>query len=331
MHTAARPLSVYLAACVGDTQDSPVVRAWHEAAARDVHGVHRVTDDPAHADIILFVDLHLAPDWRLPSLLSHELVRRHPGKAFVYDERDHPWCALPGLYCSMPEAHFDPDWQRACAYYGTMRFTEEERAGTTPDLLFSFVGSRSHPVRRSILRLTHTRAALEDTSGFLFYDRSDPAAYDRQRTRYLSILLRSKFVLCPAGAGTSSIRLFETLAAGRVPVIISDAWVPPPGPSWGACSLRVPEAAVADLPRLLEATEPRYPQMSAAAQQAHAEWFAPTVIFHRLISGCGELLARGAANGRPPRGWRYLGLGVRQAKHHVRGSVGKLLRAAHLR
>ena len=32
-------------------------------------------------------------------------------------------------------------------------------------------------------------------------------------------MFRSKFFLCPRGTGTSSIRLYETLSAGRVPVI----------------------------------------------------------------------------------------------------------------
>ena len=32
----------------------------------------------------------------------------------------------------------------------------------------------------------------------------------------------SKFVLCPRGFGLSSVRFFETLAFGRIPVLISD-------------------------------------------------------------------------------------------------------------
>lgn len=331
MSAETSPLRVYLASCTSPTQESPAVQAWQAAAARDVFGVHQLTLHPGQADLILFVDLHLSPDWRLHSLLDHELVRRFRGKTLVYDERDHPWLALPGLYCSMPRRHFDHRLQRACAYYGAVHFTDEKRLGVEPDYLFSFMGSRSHPIRTPILRLTHPRGMLEDTSGFVFYDRSDPAAYDHQRGRYLSTLLRSKFVLCPLGAGTGSIRLFETLAAGRVPVIISDQWVPPTGPAWSHISLGVRESAVGSIPRLLEAAEERYPQMSAAAQTAHEHWFSQSVIFHRLISECTGLLRQRLSEEQTTHGLRYLGLGIREAKHQLRGSIGRLLRVSGLR
>ena len=331
MNSNAESLRVHLAACASTTQDSPAVHAWQKAADKDVYGIHQLTTDPAQADLILFVDLHLSPDWRLAALVKHELVQEFSGKVLVYNERDHPWCAWPGLYCSMPEKHFDAQRQRACVYYGAVSFTDEERTGTRPDLLFSFMGSRSHPMRNNVLRLEHPRAVVKDTSGFVFYDRSQPEAYDRQKARYLSTLLRSKFVLCPRGAGTGSIRLFETLAAGRVPVIISDQWMPPAGPDWNKLSLRVSESEVGTLPHLLEATEENYPQMAAAAQAAHQEWFSQRVIFHRLISECAELL-RGKQVARPNRrGLHYVGLGMREAKHQVRGSIGRFLRASGLR
>ena len=323
-------LTVYLAACTCAAEDSPVVSAWQTAAERDIFQVHQITTDPSEVDLILFVDPHLAPDWRLPSLLNHELVRGFGDKVLVYDERDHPWCALPGLYCSMPERYFDTRLQRACAYYGATQFAPEERTGTEPDLLFSFMGSRSHAVRNSVLRLSHPRAVVEDTSGFVFYDRSNPEAYDRQKARYLSTLLRSKFVLCPRGAGTGSIRLFETLAAGRVPVIISDRWVAPKGPDWSRFSVWAYEASVAELPRLLEAAEASYPEMAAAALAAHTQWFSQSVIFHRLVNECAGLL--GQARVKQPRRQklRRLGLGMREAKHRARSSVGRVLRATGL-
>ena len=331
MNPDVASLRVYLAACASSAQDSPVVRAWQAAAAADIFKVHRLTEDLAAADLILFVDPHLSPDWRLRALVGHELAREFPEKTLVYDERDHPWCALPGLYCSMPAGYFDGRAQRACAYYGTVGFSPEERTSMEPDLLFSFMGSRSHPIRSAVLRLSHPRAVVEDTSGFVFYDRSEPAAYDRQKARYLATLLRSKFVLCPRGAGTGSIRLFETLAAGRVPVIISNQWVAPEGPEWNRFSVRVPESLVVDIPRRLEAAEANYDEMAAAALAAHAQWFSQGVMFHRLINECAGLLPR-EISVRPRRQkLRCMGLGWREAKHQVRGSVGRALRATGLR
>lgn len=333
MNAGPPVVEVCLATCAGEKESSPVVRAWRESAARDTHGIYRLTDDPARADFILFVDLHMSADWRLRSLQNHELVRRFREKVLAYNERDHPWCVLPGLYCSMPAPHFDGRLQRACAYYGAVDFSADPRAtaASEPDLLFSFLGSRSHPIRGRVLQLTHPRAVVEDTSGFIFYDRSDPVAYDQKKERFASTLRRSKFVLCPRGAGTASIRLFETLVAGRVPVIVSDAWVAPSGPDWDAFSLRVPEADIPSIPARLEAAESRFPAMAAAARAAHAEWFARPVIFHRLMEQCHELLTAGATAFRPRRDLRYLELALRQAKHRVRGAVGRLRRLAGAR
>jgi len=39
---------------------------------------------------------------------------------------------------------------------------------------------------------------------------------------YCGLMQMSKFVLCPRGFGLSSVRFFETLAFGRIPVLISD-------------------------------------------------------------------------------------------------------------
>jgi len=59
---------------------------------------------------------------------------------------------------------------------------------------------------------------------------------------YYQSIIDSKFVLCPRGGSPSSVRIFETLAAGRIPVIISDDLILPlPDIGWDKFSIRVPE------------------------------------------------------------------------------------------
>ena len=48
----------------------------------------------------------------------------------------------------------------------------------------------------------------------------DPVARLQLRDEYLRHLFSSDYILCVRGAGNFSIRLFETLVAGRVPVIV---------------------------------------------------------------------------------------------------------------
>ncbi len=325
--------NVYLAACAGPRGRSHPVKAWTEIAQTDVSGLYNITDDPKQADLILFVDLHLNRDWRLTSLRSHELVREFRDKVLVYDERDHPWIAIPGLFCSMPARDFDLERQIACGYYGLTRMNGQPDAEecSSPDLLFSFMGSCSHPCRREVLRLSHPRAHVEDTSGFVFYDCPDPKVYERQRNRYLLSMRRSKFILCPRGNGTGSFRLYETLASGRVPVIISDDWVPPAEVDWSALSLRVPESEIASIPSILEQAERCFPKMSAAAHATYRDRFAPEIIFHRFMQSCRELLSRRAPALGSRRGLRYWRLGAGFAEYRVRVAGGKILRACGLR
>jgi hypothetical protein len=123
---------------------------------------------------------------------------------------------------------------------------------------------------------------------------------------YTRIMIESRFVLCPKGLGSSTWRLFETLKAGRVPVIISDAWIPPLGPEWERFAVFVRESRIAEIPRLLEALEPRAVEMGLAARTAWEDWFSGSVVFHRSVEWCLQLL-----QSRPfPEKWcaRYIQL-----------------------
>jgi hypothetical protein len=314
------------------TPPASAVPEFHAHAARDRFKQHRLTEDPQAADVILFVDARADQnDWRMRAIRNHELVRRFPEKTFVYCEMDQPWCGLPGLYTSMPHPHFIRQRQRACGYHilrlgeAMAQRTQGDDSGE-PGLLFSFMGRSLPGAREAVLRLRHPRALIEDTSQFNFFGGGQEAALTSQEQRYQDVILDSKFVLCPAGAGPSSIRLFETLGAGRAPVIISDDWVEVDGPDWQACSVRVTENQIDDLPAILEAAEARWPSMAAAARRAWAEWFAPNVVFHRLVEACEDI--------RRNRRWpervlrlapsrRYARLWLREAKSRLRRRAGR--------
>ncbi|KAF0093192.1 MAG: exostosin [Puniceicoccaceae bacterium 5H] len=138
------------------------------------------------------------------------------------------------------------------------------------DLWFSFAGGSTSWVRKRLLRQRWSRADVQvvDTSTFHQWDPQQLGRVERRRW-YLEQLERSRFVLCPRGAAPSSIRLFETLRAGRVPVILSNAWAPPPFIRWQACAVRVPERLVGRLPEVLAEYADRADAMGRAAR---AEW-----------------------------------------------------------
>jgi len=49
----------------------------------------------------------------------------------------------------------------------------------------------------------------------------------KQEDEYKQILQRSLFSLCPRGSSCSSVRFWESLHAGSIPILISDNWLLP--------------------------------------------------------------------------------------------------------
>ena len=294
-------MKVYLATVADETWSRELRAEMTAVAIRDRFGEHELAASAASADIVLFVDAqqHL-PDWRMRGLRTHPLVREREHDAFVYDQRDLPRGLLPGVFVALPASRFDRRRQRACGYY---RLTTDTRGvrDEAPDLLFSFQGREFQGARQAVLALDHPRALIEDTSRHDFFAGDDPVLEGAQQ-RYRDVIGRSKFVLCPRGAGTSSFRLFETLAAGRVPVILSDDWVEPDGVDWPSCSVRVREADAAAVPDLLTRLEPGWSEMGAAAAAVYDEWFAPDVWFHHVVESCAEIRESGRTGLAPQ--WR---------------------------
>ncbi len=76
--------------------------------------------------------------------------------------------------------------------------------------------------------------------------------------RYNFLLSNSMFSLCPAGAGPNTLRLWESLAAGAVPVLVGQAPQLPAGGTlapidWDSIVLRVADEQIPELPQLLRA------------------------------------------------------------------------------
>ncbi|SDE59052.1 exostosin domain-containing protein [Ruegeria marina] len=86
-------------------------------------------------------------------------------------------------------------------------------------------------------------------------------------------MAKSIFSLCPSGTGPNSIRLWETLGAGAIPVILADTYAPPGNPDlWqaGAVICKEDAEAIAALPARLEeiAADPaRLEKMRKVGQQ----------------------------------------------------------------
>jgi hypothetical protein len=269
-------------------------RAYDElvrCAGLDRFAVHTLTESPEEADVILFTEtVHFDdPEWR--TLRQHPYLQRFREKCFIYNESDEPWCVLPGLYCSMPRRSFQPRRQKAFNYLYTMNDKVTGRAASERRWLYSFMGAANANARRRILKLVDARAVLEDTSQFNIWLATTEEERERRQRRYVEVMQGSRFVLCPRGAGTSSYRLFEAMKMGLAPVLVSDEWVEPEGPDWGAFMLRAREDEVAKIPELLREHEGEAVDRGVRARMAYEAFFSAEVQFHRAVEACRELLS----------------------------------------
>ncbi len=154
------------------------------------------------------------------------------------------------------------------------------------------------PVRQWILALPSRSDALIESrrewhfEQAVYREQVHGQAADSQRhaelraeaSSYATALQQSLFALCPSGSGPNSIRLWEALGYGSIPVILADTLsLPGDANLWRQAALMVPETpeAVAALPAQLEALRAdhgRLAAMQAAGLQLWQRYGLPDFI-----------------------------------------------------
>ena len=233
------------------------------------HSSRRVelTDDPQAATIILapITNSEYGICWEL--LKNSAFYRAHRSKIIAYSSADRVYPFLPGIYRAISRRWVKKGWGLAGHYISKhiqkLSITETMAHKADRSYLFSFHGSsRTHCVREKIVRLRHPRATMFDSNHrhdpLLWWQKPD---YNALCEQFLKSLLSSTFVLCPRGAASASIRLYESMQAGCVPVIVSDKLVLPEGPDWKRFSIRVPEKKIHLIPTMLEEKEAHFDKM----------------------------------------------------------------------
>ena len=116
---------------------------------------------------------------------------------------------------------------------------------------------------------TQSDTIIQDSSDYRHWDFNPsyiPTKSSPQRD-YADIIAKSSFVLCPKGAGASSIRLFETMQASRVPVIIADNWVPLPDVNFNDFAIVIPERNVYETDKIIRARAGEFEKLASEARR----------------------------------------------------------------
>ena len=291
-----------------------------------------VTEQAAHADLFLFVDSYTDPGYRF--IRHHPLPARQPHKCFLFSQLDDPIYVLPGIYTNLDRRHHKPGWSSSFCFVDTYKsnpfITNARKVRGNRPLLFSFLGRDSHHVRKELLACKFNRHdVLIERAEYNHWARDERA--ERFQQRYAEVSASSKFIICPRGTGVSSIRLFEAMELGCVPVIVSDDWVPPSGPRWEDFSIRLPERNFNQLEAIIVEREAHWETMGKLARQEWVRWFQERSFLKQIVDRMlklqvsnSRLRERCKASARRRLRWRR----VQQTKIRFEMSLLRLMRKA---
>jgi len=258
----------------------------------------RLVHTPEQAEMILFLEHHPARDPLFLRVLFHPWQLKWPDKCWLYNDCDFAFPFMRGIYPGLERRSIGSGAVKSWFYVAQICENEAVEyvacSGSEP-YLYSFTGAcYTHRVRNEIFKLKDGRAWIQDTSNQNNWELSSEelAIYHK---KYAQIINNSKFVLCPRGFSPTSYRLLETMKAGRVPVIISDAWVLPDNLNWNAFAIIVPESKVSQIPQLLRRHEPEAVARGLAARKSWENWCADDIKYERLLNQF-ESMAKSKAN-----------------------------------
>jgi hypothetical protein len=91
---------------------------------------------------------------------------------------------------------------------------------------FSFMGDYgTNDLRAQLSQANHPNSFFKNTE-LWFFSHSE-GVKSNLKSEYKKLLESTKFALCPPGTGPSTLRLFEAMSVGCIPIIFNDLKIPP--------------------------------------------------------------------------------------------------------
>lgn len=142
----------------------------------------------------------------------------------------------------------------------------------TKDIFYSFIGADNHPTKKKLFAMNHLSNCIVKKREQWHFARdtflpnyNSKEEQEREKLEYQDVLSRSRFSLCPRGTGPSSLRFWESLQAGAIPVLISDELALPQSFDWNSCVIWVPENNVNKIGEILSTISSKQEQVMRTA------------------------------------------------------------------
>ena len=149
-------------------------------------------------------------------------------------------------------------------------FKNIDLINNTRDILYNFVGGYQpadylSQIRPNIFKMKHPDNCIIKFTGVwhlndvVFSEKQNHnlelninSNFKNKTGYYNYLLINSRYTLCPSGSGPNSIRFWEALGAGSIPVLLADTLEIPDHELWTKAIIRLPENRLETLPKILE-------------------------------------------------------------------------------
>ena len=247
---------------------------------------HELAESADTADLIIFIEsLTFKSRSHIHNLCKEPLLQKHANKLLTYCFQDGSCGFLDGIYVCTEKKTFiqgsHKSWPAVWPYNELIdSVTDAEIEQAPAPHLCSFKGNLSSPLRRQIADYYQAKAnsrLVINLTGQWYNHLKE------EKRSYIDEILQSRFVLCPKGICSYTHRFFETLALGRVPVLLADDWIPPENLDMDSVAIRVRERDFADLEEIIRSKEGDAIEMGLNGRRYWKSYFSKEVRLKALI------------------------------------------------
>ena len=261
---------------------------------------YALTQNPKEADFILFIGGINGEHNEF--VKRNNIYKKYKKKCFIISDSGFGIKSVRGIYTSLSKNEYNKSIHEAGWYFpmdDLTEYAEQNDIIKTCNILCSFRGDlNTHPIRRIIHKLLvnktsknykSTNTESKQITAWIKYDLTE---INLLKKTYIQEILNSNFVLCPRGYNTSSMRIYEVMSLGRVPIIISDQWIKPEGPDWKKFCIFVKENEVERLEEIIDKYKNKSLQMGRIARREWELWFSNSVYASKILNKVESLSKR---------------------------------------
>ena len=239
------------------------------------------------ADAIVFQEKFSFKEFRyIKKLEEDKIISKYLHKIFTINVDDCATGLLKGLYTSLPARRFKPSFHVSVPYdrYPNEMILKNQFKEEPIKYLAGWRGNPStNSLRPKIIKEFKNDSDISiQSTYFSWADRRIDEKSDK--SLYVRLIKNSKFSLCPSGWAPVSFRIYESMALGRCPVIISDQFVPPEGPNWEDFSIFHPENKIHTLKKALVSKEIEYKSLGDSAYKNWVDFFSPSNVYSYYVT-----------------------------------------------